>query len=185
LTTKMVNPGELTGPQAMAFVIMQMGTVEIEVNLPEEAFGYVRKGEDALTSFDAIPGASMKGVITKVYPTIDPVSRTIKIVISVDNPNLEIRSGMTARAKIIEIASKNSIFAPKEALVPVEDEYISYRINSGKIEKVTVDVGIIGDDVFEVKKGLNAGDKVVVQGITGLRNGMRVKVVSRNSNGKG
>jgi RND family efflux transporter MFP subunit len=183
VTTKMVNPGELTSPQAMVFVIMQMGTVEIEVNLPEEAFGYVREGENAFASFDAIPDTAMKGVITKMYPTIDPLSRTIKIVITVDNPNLEIRSGMTARTKIIEIARENSIFAPKAALIPVEDQYICYRINSGKVEKTTVDVGIIGDEVFEVKKGLALGDKVVVQGVTGLRDGMSVKVVPLNPKG--
>ena len=177
ITTKMVNPGELTGPQVMAFMIMQMGTIEVEVDLPEEAFGYVTEGKTGLVSFDAIPDTTLEGKVTKIYPTIDPLSRTIKVVISIDNPNLKIRSGMTARTRIVEMARPDALYAPKTALIPVEDEYIVYKVQKGKAQRITVDVGLIGDEVFEIKQGLQEGEHVVVRGVTGLRNGMKVKTV--------
>lgn len=180
VTTKMVNPGELTGPQVMAFVIMQMGTVEVEVDLPEEAFGYIVEGKTGFISFDAIPDKTGEGKITKIYPTIDPISRTVKVTLSIDNPELNIRSGMTARARIIQTARQDVLYGPKAALISMEDQYQVYRVISGKVEKTTVDVGIIGDDVFEVRNGLAKDDLLVVRGITGLRNGMTVKVVSLN-----
>ncbi len=180
VTTKTVNPGELTGPQVMAFVIMQMKTIEVEVDLPEEAFGYVVEGKTGFVSFDAIPDKMMDGKITKIYPTIDPVSRTVKVTLSIENPDLQIRAGMTARTRIVQMARKNGLYAPKAALIPVEDRYIVYKVVSGKVEKTMVDVGIIGDDVFEVKNGVVEDDLLVIRGVTGLRNNMKVKVVSLN-----
>ena len=180
ITTKMVNPGELTGSQMMAFMIMQMKTIEVEVDLPEEAFGYVAKGKIGYVSFDAIPDTRLEGKITKIYPTIDPLSRTIKVVISIDNPNLKIRSGMTARTRIVEKARSDALYGPKTALIPLEDQYVVYKIESGKAERTTVKVGIIGDEFFEIKEGLLLGDKLVVRGVTGLRNGMKVNVVPLN-----
>ena len=180
ITTKMVNPGELTGPQMMAFMIMQMGTVEVEVDLPEESFGYLIEGKTGYVSFDAIPDTHLEGKITKIYPTIDPLSRTIKIVISIDNPNLKIRSGMTARTRIVEAAIPNALYAPRTALIPIEDQYVVYKVESEQVKRTTVGVGIIGDEVFEIKNGLQLGEQVVVRGVTGLRNGMKVKIVPLN-----
>ena len=184
ITEKMVNPGELTGPQIMAFMIMQMKTIEVEVDLPEEAFGYVVEGKKGSVSFDAIPDTRLEGKITKIYPTVDPLSRTIKVVISIDNPDLKIRSGMTARTQIIEKARSDTLYAPKEALIPMEEQYLVYKIDSGKAKRTIIDVGIIGDTFFEIKKGLILGEEVVVRGATGLRNGMVVKVVPLNQKEK-
>jgi len=180
ITNKLVNPGELTGPQVLAFVIMQMGMIEVEVDLPEEVFGYLKTGNKSFVTFDAIPDTMVEGTITKVYPTIDPISRTVKMTITIDNPDLKIRSGMTARTKIVQKAKENALYAPKSAMIPEEGQYIAYKLNSGKVAKITLDIGIIGDDVFEIKKGVTSGERLVVRGITGLRNGMKVKVVSPN-----
>lgn len=180
ITTKMVNPGELTGPQVMAFVIMQMNIIEVEVDLPEEAFGYISLGNIGFVSFDAIPDLTVEGRITKIYPTIDPISRTVKLTLSIDNPKLNIRSGMTARTRIVQKARENTLFAPTSAIIPEEDKYIVYKVNSNTVKKISVAVGIIGDDVFEIKSGADEGERLVVRGITGLRNGMKVKVVPLN-----
>ncbi|MFO7962357.1 MAG: efflux RND transporter periplasmic adaptor subunit [Desulfobacterales bacterium] len=181
VTAKLVNPGELIGPQTMAFKIMQMETVEVEVDLPEEAFGNLSLGNKGFISFDAVPDKSVTGTITKIHPTIDPVSRTVKITLSIDNPNLLIRSGMTARTRIVQTAEQDALYAARAALIPVEDRYIAYRVQSGRVERILLDVGIIGDDVFEIKNGAVENDLFVVRGVTGLRNGMKVKIVHQDT----
>jgi RND family efflux transporter MFP subunit len=178
VTNKFVNPGELTSPQTLAFILMQMNVVEVEVDLPEEAFGNIETGNVAFVSFDAIPDTTVEGHIAKIHPTIDPVSRTAKITLSIDNPKLEIRAGMTARTKIVQKSKNNAMYAPRAALIPEEDHFIVYKIISDTVKKVRVDTGIIGDDVFEIKNGLTEGDTVVVLGATGLRDAMKVKVTS-------
>lgn len=174
LTGKHVNEGELTGPQVVAFVIMQMDKVKVEVDLPEDAYGYVKTGNPCRVTVDAIPDETFSGVITMIYPIIDPASRTVKITISQDNPALKLRSGMTARAKVIQKARDNALYAPKTAFVTGEEGYFVYRLVSDRVQRVPVEIGVQGDGVFEVTDGLDAGNQVVIEGLTGLRDDMAV-----------
>jgi membrane fusion protein (multidrug efflux system) len=174
ITDKYVNEGELTGPQMVAFVIMQMDKVKVEVDLPEDAYGYIEPGNSCLVTVDAIPDDAFKGVISMIHPTIDAASRTVKITIRLSNPGLRLRSGMTARAKVIQKARDHTRFAPKRAFVTGEEGFFVYKLVSGTVERVPVTVGVEGDGVFEIRDGLVAGDQVVVEGLTGLRDGMAV-----------
>lgn len=174
LTAKHVNEGELTGPQVVAFVSMQMDKVKVEVDLPEDAYGYVKTGNSCAVTVDAIPDNRFKGTIAMIHPTIDPASRTVKVTIRLDNPELRLRSGMTARAKVIQKARDHVLYAPKAAFVTGEDGYFVYRLVEDRVHRVPVEVGVQGDGVFEVTGGLSAGDQVVVQGLVGLRDNMAV-----------
>jgi RND family efflux transporter MFP subunit len=178
VTGKYINPGELTGPHILAFVIMQMSVVEVEVHLPEEVFGNLKTGNIAFVSFDALPDTVVEGYISKIHPTIDPVSRTAKITISIENPNLEIRAGMTARTKIVQRSKETAVYAPRVALIPEEDHFVVYKVIHNSVKKLKVNIGIMGDDVVEIKNGLIEGDTVVVRGTTGLKDGMGVNVLS-------
>jgi membrane fusion protein (multidrug efflux system) len=157
---------------------MQMDVVEVEVDLPEEAFGNLKTGNSAFVSFDAIPDAAVEGHITKIHPTIDPVSRTAKITLSIDNPNLKIRAGMTARTKIVQKSKESVVYAPRTALVSEEDHFIVYKVSNNTVKKLKVDIGIVGDDGCEIKNGLAEGDSLVIKGSTGLKDGMAVTVLS-------
>ncbi|MBN1637099.1 MAG: efflux RND transporter periplasmic adaptor subunit [Deltaproteobacteria bacterium] len=178
VTNKFVNYGELTGPTASspAFVIMQMDVVKVEVDLPEEAFGYLKIGNQSMVTLDAIQDESFRGKITKVYPTIDPVSRTFKVTISIYNPKLKLRAGMTARTKVIEKAREYSLYTPKSAVMQGETGYFVYKIAGSIVQKSLVGVGIEGDDIFEITAGLSVDDLVVTKGLTGLKDGMEVTV---------
>jgi len=85
---------------------------------------------------------------------------------------------MTARAEVIQKARGEAAYAPSGAFVPGEKGYFVYKVESGKVNKVEVSVGIEGDEVFEILSGIGPGDLVVVEGLTGLRDGMAVKVTN-------
>jgi len=178
VTSKHVNEGELIGPQTLAFVIMQMERVEVEVDLPENAYGFMAPGSACLINIDALPHETCEGMITQIHPTIDPVSRTVKVKVSLDNPDLKLRPGMTARANVIQRARKDVLSVPKSAVIQGEEGYFVFRVLADTVEKTQVTIGIEGDDAFEVKDGLALGDQVVTRGLTGLRDGMAIRIAS-------
>lgn len=177
VTFKFGNEGELTGPQTPypVFIIEQMGAVKLEVDLPEDAFGNLTAGNKSIITVDAIPGQNFEGTIAKIYPTINPISKTFKVSIALENPELRLRSGMTARAKVIQQARADALYAPKAAFLPGDDGFFVYKLTGNIVRKVKVQVGIEGDDTMEITSGLAVGDKVVTLGQTGLRDGMAVK----------
>lgn len=176
VTDKFVNEGELTAPSQLAFVIMKMDTVKVEVDLPEEIFGLIRHGNTGLITIDAIPDKPFTGTITKIYPTIDPMSRTFRVTITLDNPHLLVRSGMTARARVIQKARQTALSVPKSSLVQGEEGYFIYKLDNDTVKKTLVQLGIEGDSAFEITHGVSSGDRVVIKGIAGLTDGMRVKI---------
>jgi len=177
VTFKFGNEGELTGPQSPypIFIIEQMGAVKLEVDLPEEAFGNLSIGSRSIVTVDAIPGQSFEGTISKISPSVNPLSKTFKVAIELANPDMKLRSGMTARSKVIQKARANAIYAPKAAFLPGEDGYFVYKVVAGTIRKTKVNIGIEGDDKIEITSGLALGDQVVTVGQTGLKDGMAVK----------
>ncbi|HDP23904.1 MAG TPA: efflux RND transporter periplasmic adaptor subunit [Deltaproteobacteria bacterium] len=177
ITDKFVNEGELIGTQAPAFVIVQMDTVKIEVDLPERLFGSIHMGGQGLLTVDAFPEESFAGTITRIHPTIDPVSRTFRMTITVDNPALKLRSGMTARVQVVQTSRENILAVPKSSIILGENRTFVYRVVDETIQRVEIRLGIEGDTVFEVLDGLVAGDWVVTRGITGLTDGMKIRSI--------
>ncbi|TFG91403.1 MAG: efflux RND transporter periplasmic adaptor subunit [Syntrophobacterales bacterium] len=185
VTQKGVNIGELTSPTQLAFVIMNMDTVKVEVDLPEEIFSSIHEGGQAIITLDAIPDKTFTGKITKIYPTIDPMSRTFKVTLTLTNPALLLRSGMTARSKVIQKSREAALCAPKSSLVQGEQGYLIYIINADTVKKSPVKVGMEGDSVIEIIEGVSEGDLVVTTGLAGLRDGMGVRISEQVSPPKG
>jgi len=176
VTAVTANEGELTGPQMQAFVMMDMSTVKVEVDLPEEIYSSIRTGNSGTITVDAVPGQSFEGTITKIYPTIDPASRTFMVTITLENPGLKLRSGMTARSRVVQMVRNDVVAVPKDALIRGEDSYIVYRVRDDIVERCPVALGIEGDDLYEVTSGLFEGDLVVLRGLAGLKPGARVRI---------
>ncbi|HHO75219.1 MAG TPA: efflux RND transporter periplasmic adaptor subunit [Deltaproteobacteria bacterium] len=175
-TQKFVNVGELASPAQLAFVIMNMDTVKVEADLPEEIYGSLKQGGTGMITFDAIPVKSYTGKITKIYPTIDPVSRTFKIRIILKNPGLDLRSGMTARIGVVEKTRDRTLSVPKSAVIKGEQGYFIYTVMADTVKKKVVTLGIEGDALFEITSGISLGDQVVTTGLAGLRDNMKVTV---------
>ena len=177
VTEVLVNEGELTGPQQPTFVIMDMSTVKVEVDLPEEIFGSVKIGNTSTITVDAVTGQAFEGTITKIYPTIDPVSRTFMVTITLENPALMLRSGMTARSRVIQMVRRDVLAVPRESLIRGEEGYIVYTVREDVVYRHPVSLGIEGDTLCEVTGGVSEGDKVVVKGVAGLKPGITVMIV--------
>lgn len=177
VTSKFVNEGELTAPQspAPAFVVENMRRVKLEIDLSEDAFGYLEVGNKCVVTVDAIPDNSFEGTISKIFPSINAVSKTFKVTVIIDNPDLKLRSGMTARAQVIQKVRNDTVNAPKAAFLPGEEGFYVFKISGGKVIKTPVKIGVEGNDAYEIVNGLAPGDYVVVEGQVGLSDGLLVK----------
>jgi RND family efflux transporter MFP subunit len=184
VTTKFVNEGELSAPQSPmpAFIVENMNKVKLEVDLSEDAFGYLEAGNKCIVTVDAIPDRTFEGVVTKIFPSINAISKTFKVTITLENTDFKLRSGMTARAQVVQKARNDAIYAPKSAFLQGEEGFYVFKLSGGKVEKSPVKIGIEGDDTSEVINGLQPGDFVVVQGQVGLSEGMDVTAKERVAN---
>jgi len=118
----------------------------------------------------------IKGKIEIASGIVDPQTGAVNIRASFPNPEGDLRSGGSGRVRLPNY-HKNVLMIPQKASYEIQGKHFVYVANSeNKVVNTPIEV-IAGNlkDVYVVMSGLNAGDKIVVEGITGLRDGMEIK----------
>ena len=95
---KSVVQGQAIMAGAPLFQIADLSTVWLEADVFEGDLAEVRVGQTA--DVDAYPGESLRGRVTYVYPTVDPVARTGKVRIELRNADNRVRPGLFGTVRI-------------------------------------------------------------------------------------
>ncbi|MBX9721138.1 MAG: hypothetical protein K2X81_07080, partial [Candidatus Obscuribacterales bacterium] len=105
---------------------------------------------------------TLLGHIIKVGMKLDTVTNTLPVQIEVANPELKLKFGMVVKARIT-IDKHMALVVPKESLIGSADDpnrEVVNLIKDNKSKPISVEKGIVDGDFVEIKKGLQAGDKV-------------------------
>ena len=90
----------MTAPQSPVFQIVDMDIVKAKVNITESNLYRIKLGDRAMVSVDALQ-EPVRGEVTLISPTIDIMSRTTTVEITIDNKDHRLRPGMFARVETI------------------------------------------------------------------------------------
>ncbi|QIA07160.1 efflux RND transporter periplasmic adaptor subunit [Draconibacterium halophilum] len=119
---------------------------------------------------------SEKGKIEIASGIVDSQTGAINMRASFPNTEGNLRSGGSGNIRLPEY-HKDVLLVPQPASYEIQEKHFVYVLNSeNKVVNTEIQI-IAGDlkDVFVVTSGLKAGDKIVVEGITSLRDGMEIK----------
>jgi RND family efflux transporter MFP subunit len=176
VTNKYVDLGERVAPGQPLFEIAEIKRVEVEVGVSDKLFAEIKLGQTATVSVDGFTGPDFKGKIKEIQPSIDPMTRTFKVTIGVDNPRELLKPGMFARATI-EVGSHSAVLIiPKAATIEEEGKFYAVAVRNGKADKVEIVPGFRDGDQVEALSGLSDGDQVVIEGAYGLAKGAAVRI---------
>jgi RND family efflux transporter MFP subunit len=158
--------------------VQDINPVKVKINVSESYYNKVTKGQNAKVQMDAIGEDIFEGKVSLLYPTLDQVSHTFPVEITVNNPDNKIRPGMFARVEMNFGVNDRPLLPDRAVLKQVgsNDRYVFVE-KDGKAIYTLVNLGIRLDDKYEIISGLNAGDKVIVEGNNGLIDGNEVEIV--------
>ncbi len=176
ITARHADPGAMAGPAAPLFRIEQINPAKIIGTIIEKDLYLIEADRTpAIITVDAVREES-RGVVSRIYPAIDSTSRTGRIEILLQNPELHLRSGMFAKISLLINTSEDKPVIGRDALLKYENNYYAYLIENGHAVKRQVKVGIIDEDRVEVVEGLKPGDLIISKGLEFIREGSAVKV---------
>ncbi|MCD6521601.1 efflux RND transporter periplasmic adaptor subunit [Candidatus Calescamantes bacterium] len=178
---KFVDEGEMiTGSSMMKsspiYSLIKVDKVKIIGEVAENDFPSLKKGMKVLIKVDAYPEKLFEGRVTDISPSIDPLSRTGKVKVEIDNPQYKLKPGMFARMKIIVKERKNTLVINEKAIFKENSKFFVWVVKNGKVRKRYVEKGIEERRKVEILKGLEEGEEVVIEGGIGLKEGMEVEV---------
>lgn len=177
--------GDVSSGSQKLFSIIRGNKLELQLKVPETQVSQVRPGTAVQITSDSDKRIKLSGTVRDISPLVDPQNR--QATVKIDLPTSEfLRSGMFLRASI-STATAQGLKVPAKAILPQSDgSSIVYKlVGDDKVQAQPVEVGEITggavgdltDAQIQIKKGLKAGDRVVVAGAGYLKNGDRVKVV--------
>ena len=178
VTARNYDVGDMYGMSAPVFTVEQIVPVKLLVGISESDYSKVKKGDSVEIVTDAFPGKTFYGKIVRIYPTIDPATRTFTVEVVVDNKYKSLRPGMFARVTV-KFGTNNSVVIPDVAVVKQQGsgERFVYVLNEdGTVSYRKVLLGRRMGAEYEVLEGIEDGARVVTGGQIRLKDGIKVTV---------
>ena len=178
VTARNYDAGDMYTMSMPIYTVEQIKPVKLLVGISESDYTKVKKGDSIEITADAIPGKTFYGKVEKIYPTIDPATRTFTVEVVVPNSYTTLRPGMFARVTV-NFGSNNNVVIPDVAVVKQQGsgERFVYILNEdGTVNYQKVLLGRRMGAEFEVLEGIPSGAKVVTGGQIRLKDGVKVTV---------
>jgi RND family efflux transporter MFP subunit len=168
--------GEWVGRGDPVSELASLHDLEVRVEVPERYFSQLERGTEATVVFSALSDLEVTGEVSAIIPRANPQARTFPLKIRLANPDGRIGVGMLARVAIPAGPSYRALVVPKDAVIIRGSDRTVYRLkDDDTVEPVQVETGTGVGDWVEVKRGLDAGARVVTRGNERLRPGQSVR----------
>jgi membrane fusion protein, multidrug efflux system len=175
-----LKSGEMAGPGTPIAQILDVRSVKVVADLPENYLGVIKKGEEVTIKFPAI-NEERKARVSLIGSSINPANRTFEVEVNMNNSNGLLKPNLLALMKIRDFAQKDVFVLP---LLVVQQEvsgksfvYIKAEGEEGEMaQKVYVETGESYEGYIIVTKGLNGNEEIIMDGARGLSDKELIKV---------
>jgi efflux transporter, RND family, MFP subunit len=177
VTAKNYDNGDVTSPAQPILVIQQVSPLKVVVNVSEQYYTRLKPGLEASLSVEALGEQAFSGRITKVYPTVDATTHTVGVEIEVANKDQRLRPGMYARLSL-DFGVRQALTISDKAIVRQAGSGIRYVyvLKGGKAVYREVELGELQDGRYEVLRGIEPGEQLIISAPSRLKNGTAVKL---------
>lgn len=150
-------------PGEMLYQIADLSSVWVFADVFEQDIGLVKTGVKAKVKINAYPDKDFTGIVTTIYPTLKPETRTVQVRVELANPGMLLKPGMFAQVELAVAARANAVTIPLSAVIDSGTRRIVLvQAKEGRYEPREVKLGARSDDYVEVLDGVKDGELVVV-----------------------
>jgi membrane fusion protein (multidrug efflux system) len=114
------------------------------------------------------------GKVNAVERAVDPTTGTLGIELLFANPQLILRPGQYGRVRVLIEEKPGALLVQQRAVQELQNLYNVAVVEGTKVAFRTVKVGLRVDNMWVIEEGLKLGDKVVVEGLQRIQDGMTV-----------
>lgn len=181
VTRRMVDTGHYVYPANGAtnqplMIVARTDVIRIFVDVPELEAARVDSGDPAVVHVQALEEQKFEAQVVRTSWTLLESNHSLRAEIDVPNPTGSLRPGMFATVTIRLEESPNAITVPLSAVVREGGDAYCVCVDSGKIERRPVQLGLRSGGDIQVLSGLDADQVVVLKQPDALRQGQAVQV---------
>ena len=163
------------GSDSLIITLDDIKNIFIDIKIPENYVGVIKRGLKAEISSSAFK-RNFKGKIESVSSRIDPSTRSILARVIVKNDNFQIIPGQLMTVKIIYDEEKE-LGVPESAVTIQGNTSFVYIVEDNIAKKRNIEIGKRNFGKVSVLSGLEKNEEVVIEGISKVRNNLKVKIL--------
>jgi len=179
ITERVVNVGDHVETHAKLFQIVDFDSIVARVFVPERQLSGLFVGQPARVLAQSLAG-SREAAIERISPVVDPQSGTVKVTLGIPG-NQGLLPGMYVEVDLVAAVEDDALLAPKRALVYDQEQVFVFRVAEGaegpRAERLLVSILIESEDVVQLAGDLAEGQRLIVAGQAGLKDGARVRLL--------
>lgn len=142
-----------------------LGTVWLQVAVPEAQAASLAIGQTVESHFAGLPGRTFSASVSAILPTNAMDSRTVQVRVELPNPDGILRPGMSAQVRLAQSTGQSVLWLPSEALIRTGKRVlVMVAEEGGRYRPVEVQVGAENQDNTVIVGGLQEGQQVVASG---------------------
>lgn len=176
ITRRAAEAGEVVQAGQMVFTVARDSGWDAVFDVPAQVLRTAPGDADVIIALTDDPSVTATGRVRQVDPQADPVTRTFKVRVAVNNPPSAMRLGATVTGRM-EVDHGHGISLPASALTATEKNPAVWVVNPDSMTVALKPVEVLRFDPGTVvlSGGLDSGEIVVTAGVQALHPGQKVR----------
>lgn len=174
-------PGMLITPGTPIATLDDLSAVLVDFDVPERFISSIREGSPITAGSNSLQGRTISGRIAKIDTRVKPDTRSVTARAAFTNPGGMIKPGMLLKVSVEE-GARTALALPEAAVQFETDQPFVFAVameNGKTVAKIKpVTVGVRQGGFVEITGGLQAGDRVVGDGLNRIQPNQAVKVLA-------
>ncbi|MBA4336675.1 hypothetical protein C0416_02770 [bacterium] len=167
---KILDEGNYVNQSQKIITIADLNKVYITVSLTTEELSFVKLGQ--IVTITAPGGIEKEGKVSKVLPSVDPVSKKVEVKILIPNEKNELIAGMFADILFNDAKSESPrLLIPFKSVLFEQNTPYVYIVLNNKAIKTKVTLGETSGSEVEIIEGLSQGDEIITSGAKTVKDG--------------
>jgi membrane fusion protein (multidrug efflux system) len=157
--------------------ILALDQVKAVVSIPESDVAAVRRLQNVEVEIQALGNEKVRAAVYFLAPATETQAHVYRLELRIPNQDHHILPGMFVRANIVKEVRDHALAVPLFSVISRNKEQFVYVEENGAARKKPVQIGFLEGWQVLITDGLQAGDKVIVEGHRSVEDGQKVKVV--------
>lgn len=172
-----VSVGDVVQNGTELFAIVDPSSLRLEAQLPAQALAGLRVGTPVQFTVSGFNDRRLTGRVTRIYPSVDPATRQVRILVTVPNPGQQLVVGLFAEGRVVT-SERQALTVPKAAVDLRGVRPQVSQVKNGRLVRTEVVLGLedVVAELVEIASGLSVGDTIVLGSSRGLPAGTPIRV---------
>jgi len=187
ITAVNADSGQVVTAGQPVFKLARAEQREVAISVPENRIGELTGAKQLVVALWADPKKRYPATVREVSPSVDAVTRTFAVRVSIANPDPAVQWGMTANVGVVGDGAPNAAVLPSTSIYQQDGKPAVWRFDPAtkQVNLTPVTIGQYREDGIVVTSGLREGDWIVAAGVHKLLPGQVVRPYEDGSTAAG